>query len=661
MLQVSSITINGVPTPGKNPLARFKALNRTKQVSIDSTMSEEDTELMGFEAAERYLPYQIQDIYSRDRKLQTYQTIVLENEYLRAEFLPEYGGRLYSLYHKELKRELLFCNPVIQPANLAILNAWISGGIEWNLGQLGHSFTTCEPLFCCAMKDKEGNDFLRMFEYERCHNLFWHLDFHLPKGSRVLTLYARIINDRETQTSLYWWTNTAVQETKDTRIFSCTDEVIYLNMENLCYGKGQLPYLPVMPDTDATYPLNFKYANEYFYLNPTDLSSPWEAAVYPGWMFYERSSAPLFYRKMFCWGNHQGGRHWKEHLSEKGRGDYIEIQAGLAKTQLHGLVMPAGETVDFVQCFGGIACENQQNNLPYMEEAKGIERRINQETDEQTIERLLTDCRQYAKEKPEKFLVYGSGFGALEELRRRRQGEAPVPLGFEFPADSMGEEQKTWKHLLEEGIFPEESIPASFMIQKEWRTILSQSKKSPSGLLHLAIMMIEDGECEEAVWCLTESLEGKKTGWAYYYLAYISRLQKKYGQAAEYYDKAVSLCKEAEAAAMYREYFTMLEELKQYEKLEQIYASLPEALKEEERIYLFHIFAGLALGHLEEVEKSFHRDYVYIRENETDLSDIWLSYHGKKHLEETGEEWTEKEIRAQYPVPYELDFRTCRE
>ena len=39
--------------------------------------------------------------------------------------MPELGGRLYSLVHKPLGRELLARNPVFQPANLALRNACV--------------------------------------------------------------------------------------------------------------------------------------------------------------------------------------------------------------------------------------------------------------------------------------------------------------------------------------------------------------------------------------------------------------------------------------------------------------------------------------------------------------------------------------------------------
>ena len=81
----------------------------------------------------RILPYRMQDRYSRKRLPIKMKTIEMENKYLKAVFWPENGGRLYSLFDKVNNRDLLMTNPVYQPGNLAIRNAWLSGGIEWNL------------------------------------------------------------------------------------------------------------------------------------------------------------------------------------------------------------------------------------------------------------------------------------------------------------------------------------------------------------------------------------------------------------------------------------------------------------------------------------------------------------------------------------------------
>ena len=77
-------------------------------------------------------PYRMQENYSRELYDNEEDVIILENEYLRATFFPHYGGKLASLFDKEKGKELLFSNPVIRPCNLAIRNAWMSGGVEWN-------------------------------------------------------------------------------------------------------------------------------------------------------------------------------------------------------------------------------------------------------------------------------------------------------------------------------------------------------------------------------------------------------------------------------------------------------------------------------------------------------------------------------------------------
>ena len=104
------ITLQGAPLQGVNPLPQLKYHN-TDGVRI--------------------LPYNKQDRYSHKKETMQLTTIVMENESLRAQFLPQYGGRLYSLRNQKTKEELLFRNCVMQPANLAIRNAWFSGGIEW--------------------------------------------------------------------------------------------------------------------------------------------------------------------------------------------------------------------------------------------------------------------------------------------------------------------------------------------------------------------------------------------------------------------------------------------------------------------------------------------------------------------------------------------------
>ena len=79
------------------------------------------------------LPYLQQDGYGRALYLKSYTAAILENENLKAVFLPELGGRLWSLYDKVAGRELLYKNETIHFGNLSLRNAWFCGGVEWNV------------------------------------------------------------------------------------------------------------------------------------------------------------------------------------------------------------------------------------------------------------------------------------------------------------------------------------------------------------------------------------------------------------------------------------------------------------------------------------------------------------------------------------------------
>ena len=94
------------------------------KIAVTDNVPENEKKHIGKGMINTLLPYQIQDGYNRKRKIKKFKAAILENEYLKAIFIPEIGGRLWSLYNKKAKRELLYVNKIFQPANLALRNAW---------------------------------------------------------------------------------------------------------------------------------------------------------------------------------------------------------------------------------------------------------------------------------------------------------------------------------------------------------------------------------------------------------------------------------------------------------------------------------------------------------------------------------------------------------
>ncbi|BBI35447.1 DUF5107 domain-containing protein [Cohnella abietis] len=666
----SILTIEGTKLEGENPLPMFRNRNYHREVVENGSFTPELKKGLGENTGERYLPYRIQDRYTRERKNIELETVVLENENLIAVFLPEYGGRLYSLKDKKTDREILYKNPVLQPANLAILNAWFSGGIEWNIGHVGHTYTTSSSVHTAKLLDDNGNEYIRIYEYERCKNIFWHIDFHLPTGAEQLQIYVRIINDNSSPVPMYWWTNIAVEETAKSRVFSSTNEAIYIENGLNGYGVGQLPYLPSVPNADASYTMNFPFSSEYFFQTAASYKAPWEAVAYEdGRMFFERSTSLLRYRKMFCWGNHAGGRRWCDFLAKPGEGNYVEVQGGFAPTQIHGLEMPANTVWDFTQMIGVTQVDTDLAYESNWDSANDyIEKHIDSTLNEDEVYAIHERLQSLAERTPTDLLHTGSGWGALERIRREKEEGRSVPLGFEFTDSSLGAPQHPWLVLLREGHIPESDIndiPQSWMVQDEWKQLVEkslelESNSSWSALNYYGVMLYEKGLEEQAIEAWEASLRKAPSAWVYRNLAEVKKHKGDTESALSLLEQAYLVSNSFPDRAFAEEYLNLLIQNKEYEKAWSIYEYLPAEFAKGERIQIIVGAAALHLGNEEFMNKLFTSEFAVIREGEVLIIELWYKYHAMKIANERNVPLTQElidEATVRFPPPNNIDFR----
>lgn len=672
-LRIENWAIPGARLGEENPLPIFRDPARDLQVRTHPSLPAEKREWLGWEAAFRVLPYRMQDGYSRRREPLNFRAVVLENEVLRATFLPELGGRLVSLVHRPQERELLHRNPVFQPANLAIRNAWFSGGVEWNIGQFGHTFTTCAPLFAAQIEGAQGEPGLRLYEYERCKGLFWQIDFYLPPGFPFLIAYTRVVNPNPRPVSMYWWTNVAVDERPGTRVLAPADQAIYASFEpgGASFGLGSLPNLPSLQGADGTYSLNSTFANEFFFQCEA-AEMPWEAALdQEGHGFVEASTGRLRYRKLFCWGTHAGGRHWQEFLAQPGEA-YLEIQAGLAPTQLHGLPMPADSTWDWTQALGYLEADPAAaHHADWRTAWTSVGAALRARLSPQELARIEASCRARADLPAQQILQHGSGWGALE-LRRRTPD--PALRAFIFPESSLSAGQSPWLTLLETGRLPEQDpacLPGEWMVQEEWQQLLEASLQVAGGrhwyaLLHAGVMRMERLDPEGAAQAWRESIRLNPSAWAHRNLAVYHLRRGEAGAALDDYALAWQLASQSgdPAAALAIEYLDILFQAGQFERGLQVYTALPGEVQQVERIQMLRGRFALQLGDLDAVEQALQREYATVREGETVLTDLWFELHARREAQRSGgavDDALREAVRLRYPPPARIDFRSFNE
>ena len=106
-LHFETITLNAASLGEVNPMPDLKNVSYI-HAKFDTTPNVTDADKLHFGKGgiQTILPYLSQDDYDRNIKPTQFNAAILENEYLKAVFLPELGGRLWSLYNKKVKEHL---------------------------------------------------------------------------------------------------------------------------------------------------------------------------------------------------------------------------------------------------------------------------------------------------------------------------------------------------------------------------------------------------------------------------------------------------------------------------------------------------------------------------------------------------------------------------
>lgn len=619
-------------------------------------VTEEEAKYLGKGAISTMIPYMQQDGYNREKSPRAFKAAILENKYLKAVFLPELGGRLWSLFDKEKNLELLYKNPVFQPGNLALRNAWFSGGVEFNVGIKGHNPLTCSPMWCAADKTTKG-DILRMYEYERIRGVAYCVSAHLPENSRSLYVNVRIENTSDDEKYMYWWSNIAVPEEKETRVivpakkaFVCT-----YNVDHYLLGKTDILN---HEGVDTTYPFNTKVARDFFYDIPKD-NYKWIVSVdKDGKGLLHASTKELISRKLFLWGQGQGGKRWNEWLSEE-NSRYIEIQAGLAHTQLEHIPMPSKAVWEWTEAYTAMDGDASILHGDYEKATEYVEEymldRIG-DTNKLTFPSLNDVIER-------KIIYKGSGWGELSE--KINGVKLSDNLVFERVND---EETAQWHQLFDEGTFPNPSAdaePKSYMADADTLEMLENlPRQSWYSLLNIGVIRYALGDVDGAKAAWEESFSEKQSAWAYRNLAMLYKNEyKDTEKGMEYILKAFNMKKDCISLAI--ETAMLLTSNDKDAKWLELIEKLPQEIKEHGRIKFYKALAYMNLGKLEDATKIIDKEFCMpdIKEGEVSVSKVWFDLYRRIYADEIGVKYDEltddmiKNADEKYPLPYSLDFR----
>jgi len=172
-----------------------------------------------YQGAKRVLyPYPLMDNLSSEKTEREHRAVYLENEYIKLCFLPDIGGRLFYATDKTNNYEIFYRQHVIKPANIGMLGAWISGGIEWCVFH-HHRASTYLPVDYRLVENDDGSKTLWFGEIEPRHRMKWSIGLTLHPDKSYLETDVRMFNRTEHTHSILYWANVATHANEDYQVF----------------------------------------------------------------------------------------------------------------------------------------------------------------------------------------------------------------------------------------------------------------------------------------------------------------------------------------------------------------------------------------------------------------------------------------------------------
>ncbi|MFD5892726.1 DUF5107 domain-containing protein [Streptomyces sp. NPDC060366] len=633
------LTLPAAPLGPENPLPAMRPLDETH--SIDERAKRELPRDMarqiGYEPLRTLLPVRVLDGYGRDREPTDFDAIVIENDRLRATVLPGLGGRIHSLHHKPTGRELLYRNPVFQPADFALNGAWFSGGIEWNIGATGHTTLSCAPVHAALVPAPDGGEMVRLWEWEPLRGLPFQVDLWLPDDSDFLHVGVRIRNPHQGPAPVYWWSNIAVPEDEHTRVLAPADEAWHFGYER---SLRRVP-VPEYDGVDRTYPLRGEYPADYFYEVPLDARKWITSLDADGHGLVQTSTDTLRGRKLFLWGAGRGGRRWQRWLTEPGTPGYAEIQAGLARTQLEHVKLEGHDDFSWLESYGPLETDPAAVHGADWDAARAeVADRLELALPRADVDAAYEAWLPYADNEPGERLATGSGWGALEVLRGAMRGGYQLP-GTPFDESMLGEQQAPWVELFAQGTLPkprEIVPPGPTLVAPHWRDMLETAPAEPLTEYHLGVTQWHAGDLAQAVRSWERGLKLASSRWPLLRcLAVADREGGNPERAADQYAEAFDdLCREradegeswtAATASLAREAIAALLTVDRPRDARRVWDRLSEATRQRGAFRLIEAQLLLAEGEKAAARALFDAGFEVadLREGAETLNEVWSS------------------------------------
>ena len=273
---------------------------------------------------ERRYPYFRYDGSTDVPEERQWKVVTLENDRIAVKILPEVGGRVWGAYDKVAGRDFLYANHVMKFRDVAMRGPWLSGGIEFNFGVIGHSPWTATPVDWFTRENPDGSASCFVGGDEFITRTRWQVEIFLRPDADEFETRTVWYNSSGLPAPYYHWANAA---------YSLRDSPEFIFPGSAVVGhEGEI--------VTRTWPLDTKGRDISIYENNAYGGSKsfhfadgnsgffgiwWRGSGYGS--YHRCRPYEKYGRKIWMWALSREGAIWEDLLTDSD-GQYAELQAG---------------------------------------------------------------------------------------------------------------------------------------------------------------------------------------------------------------------------------------------------------------------------------------------------------------------------------------------
>ena len=251
-----------------------------------------------------------------------YDAVFLENEYLKLTYIPDFGGRIFSVYDKLRHREMFYRNDVIKPAPYNPRNSWPQSGLELTGPHDLHTLTLHGEPFWAHQIVKQPDDSVTLLlsELDPVYGMEVHLSATLHPGIAAIEIGVFCYNMRDGRMPQMFWINSAISATPQTRF-------IYPMSRTVGHTTADVADWPLYNGTDYSWDRNNKHMLGVFGIDSYD--------NFQGAYQFDRQYGIFRYAdrrvvqgmKLWTFGYGQSSKSFESGYTDHA-GPYVELQSG---------------------------------------------------------------------------------------------------------------------------------------------------------------------------------------------------------------------------------------------------------------------------------------------------------------------------------------------